>query len=120
MTAGQDNFSVIPGLKITAAATLTNGAEDTFSISVSNKGLGVILSDYVNNLMDITGYFAERKKGDDSITSSYDKRIADLQDRLELKQTSLERKYTALETTMSRLQSQGAALAGQIAKLNAG
>ena len=67
MVAGQDNYSVIPGLKITAAATLTNGAEDTFSMTVSNKGLGVTLSDYVDNLMDIQGYFAERKKGDDSI-----------------------------------------------------
>lgn len=119
MAAGQDNYTVIPGMKITAAATLTNGAEDTFSVSVTNKGLGVMLSDYVDNLQDLTGYFAERKKGDDAITAGYDKRIADLQDRLERKQASLERKYTALETSMSRLQSQGAALAGQIAKLNA-
>jgi len=36
-------------------------------MTVSNKGLGVTLSDYVDGLMDIEGYFAERKKGDDSI-----------------------------------------------------
>ena len=100
MAAGQDNFAVIPGLKITAGAVLTNGAEDTFSISVTNKGLGVTLSDYVNGLLDGEGYFAERKKGDDSITASYNQRIADMQDRLDRKQTSLERKYTALETAM--------------------
>ena len=119
MAAGQDNFAVIPGLKITAGAVLTNGAEDTFSISVTNKGLGVTLSDYVNGLLDGEGYFAERKKGDDSITASYNQRIADMQDRLDRKQTSLERKYTALETAMGRLQSQGNALAAQLAKLNA-
>ena len=86
---------------------------------MTNKGLGVSLSDYVNGLMDAEGYFAERKKGDDSITASYNKRIADMQDRLERKQASLERKYTALETAMGRLQSQGNALAAQLAKLNA-
>jgi flagellar hook-associated protein 2 len=119
MSPGQDNFAVIPGLKVTAAATLTEGAEDTFSVNVTNKGLGVILADYVDNLMDLEGYFAERKKGDDAITAGYDKRIADLQDRLDRKQASLSRKYTALETAMSRLQNQGNALASQIAKLNA-
>jgi flagellar capping protein FliD len=98
---------------------LTNGAEDTFSVTVTNKGLGVSLSDYVNGLMDAEGYFAERKKGDDSITASYNKRIADMQDRLERKQTSLQRKYTALETAMGRLQNQGNALAAQLARLNA-
>jgi flagellar hook-associated protein 2 len=119
MAAGQDNYSVIPGLKITAAATLTTGAEDSFSVTVTNKGVGVALSDYVNNLMDVEGYFADRKKGDDSINTSYTKRIADMQDRLERKQASLERKYTALETAMGRLQNQGNALAAQLAKLNA-
>lgn len=120
MAAGQDNYAVIPGLKITAAASLTNGAEDTFSISVTNKGVGVMLKDYVDSLLDTTGYFAERKKGDDAINNSYTKRIADMQDRLELRQRSLERKYATLETTMSRLQAQSSQLAAQIAKMNAG
>ena len=67
MAAGQDNYAVIPGLKITAAATLTDGMEDTFTITVTNKGVGVMLSDYVNSLLDTGGYFSERKKGDDAI-----------------------------------------------------
>jgi flagellar hook-associated protein 2 len=119
MAAGQDNYSVIPGLKVTAAAVLTDGAEDTFSISVTNKGVGVALSDFVNNLTDLTGYFANRKKGDDSITAGYSKRIADMQDRLDRKQASLEKKYAALEVAMSKLQSQSSALSAQIMKLNA-
>jgi flagellar hook-associated protein 2 len=120
MVAGQDNYAVIPGLKITAPATLTAGVEDTFSISVTNKGVGVMLNDYVNSLLDTGGYFDNRKKGDDSINDDYNKRIADMQDRLDAKQASLEAKFTALETTMSQLQSQSSALASQIAKLNAG
>ena len=118
MAAGQDNYAIIPGLKITAPASLTEDVEDTFSVTVSNRGVGVVLSDYVSNLTTSGGYFAERKKGDDSITSSYNKRIADMQDRLERKQASLERKYAALETAMGQLQNQGNALAAQLAKLN--
>lgn len=119
MAAGQDNYGVIPGLKVTAAATLVDGTEDTFSSTVEAKGIGVTLSDYVSSLADIGGYFSERKKGDDSITTSYDRRLADMQDRLDRKKASLEKKYAALEVTMSRMQSQSSALASQLAKLNA-
>src|SRR5690606_1167776 len=114
-----DNFSVIPGLKVTAAAVLTDGAEDTFSLSVTNKGVGVTLNDFVTKLTDLEGYFATRKKGDDAITADYTKRIADMQDRLDRRQASLEKKYAALEVAMSKLQSQSSALSSQIAKLNA-
>jgi flagellar hook-associated protein 2 len=119
MTPGQDNFAVIPGLKITAAGALVNGNEDVFSVSVTNKGIGVGLNDYVDNLLKVDGYFDERKDGDDTITKSYDKRIADIQERLERKKLSLEKKYAALETAMARLQSQSSALSSQLAKLNA-
>jgi len=119
LAAGQDNYAIIPGLKITAPATLTAGVEDSFSVTVSNKGVGVMLKDYVDNLLDTAGYFSERKKGDDAINTSYNKRISDIQDRLDLKQLSLERKYTGLEKSMSRLQSQSSQLAAQLARLNA-
>ncbi|MCC7369088.1 MAG: flagellar filament capping protein FliD [Chloroflexi bacterium] len=119
VAAGQDNYGIIPGLKITTQATLTDGQEDTFTVSVSNKGIGVMLNDYINGLTDsVTGYFATRKKGDDSINDGYTKRIDEMQRRLELKKTSLEKKYAALETTMSKLQSQSSSLSAQLAKLN--
>jgi flagellar capping protein FliD len=98
---------------------LTAGVEDTFSVTVTNKGVGVALNDYVDSLKDLGGYFDERKAGDDLITKSYDKRIADIQDRLERKKLSLEKKYAALETAMAKLQSQSSALSSAIAKLNA-
>ena len=62
MAPGQDNYGVIPGLKITAPATLTQGAEDTFTVSVTNKGVGVTLNDYVNNLLDPGGYFDDARR----------------------------------------------------------
>jgi flagellar hook-associated protein 2 len=119
MAAGQDNFGVIPGLKITAPAVLTAGATDSFSVSVTNRGVGVSLNDYLNQLLDpATGYFANRESGDDAATADFNKRIADMQDRLEAKQQSLQQKYARLETALSQLQSQSSALASQIAKLN--
>jgi flagellar hook-associated protein 2 len=119
MAAGQDSYTVIPGLKVTAAATLTDGAEDTFSISVTNKGIGVALNDFLDKLTDLDGYFSTRKKGDDAISADYTKRLATMQERLDRKQASLEKKYAALEVAMSKLQSQSSALASQITKLNA-
>lgn len=120
IAAGQDNYGVIPGLKVTTPATLTDGVEDTFSVSVSNKGVGVMLNDYVSSLTDVvSGYFATRKKGDDAINEGYTKRIDDMQRRLDLKRASLEKKYATLETTMSKLQSQASSLSSQLAKLNA-
>jgi flagellar hook-associated protein 2 len=119
MAAGQDNFGVIPGLKLTAPAVLTAGATDTFSVSVTNRGVGVTLNDYLNQLLDPAGgYFANRQGSDEAATADFNKRIADMQDRLDTKQTSLQQKYARLETMLSQLQSQSSALASQIAKLN--
>ena len=75
MTAGQETSDVIPGMKITAAGVLIDGAEDTFSITVTNKGVGVGLNDYLLSLTDRTGYFADRKTGDDAITKSFMDRV---------------------------------------------
>jgi flagellar hook-associated protein 2 len=118
LQAGQDSFAVIPGLKVTGAAVLTAGLEDSFTSTVSNRGIGVAFNDYLDGLLDpVTGYFKTREDAESKITADYNKRISDQQDRLDAKQASLQRKYTALETTMSKLQSQSSQLAAQIAKL---
>jgi len=119
MTAGQANIDVIPGLKITAAASFTADAEDTFTVSVTNRGVGVTLNDYLLTLTDREGYFADRKEGDDAITKGFTDRIGVMEDRLERKQAALEKKYTALEVTLSRMQAQSSSLLSQLAGLNA-
>ena len=120
VTAGQDNYGIFPGLKVTVPGSLTAGVTDSFSVSVTNRGIGVSLNDYLNNLLDpATGYFKNRELSDDVETADFTKRIADMQDRLDAKQASLQRKYAALETAMSQLQSQSSALSSQIAKMNA-
>jgi flagellar hook-associated protein 2 len=117
---GQDNYGIFPGLKVSVPSTLTAGATDTFSMSVTNRGIGVSLNDYLNSMLDpANGYFKNRESSDDTETADFNKRIADMQDRLDQKQTALQAKYAALETTMSQLQSQSSALSSQIAKLNA-
>jgi flagellar hook-associated protein 2 len=119
MKAGQENSGVIPGLTVASAAAFVAGAEDTFTVSVSNRGIGVALNDYLNGLTSREGYFADRKAGDDSISKSFTDRLAVMQDRLDRKQASLEKKYTALETTLSRMQAQSNSLMAQLSKLNA-
>jgi flagellar hook-associated protein 2 len=119
MRAGQENNGAIPGLNITAAASFVAGAEDTFTVSVSNRGIGVALNDYLDSLTRRDGYFADRKAGDDAISKSFTDRLTLMQDRLDRKQASLEKKYTALETTLSRMQAQSNSLMAQLSKLNA-
>ena len=119
--AGSDDFSILPGLKLTMAGTLTAGTTTTIGVSVTNRGVGVSLNDYLNNLLDpVNGFFATRKAGDDAESADFDKRISDMQDRLNDKQAALQKKYADLETTMAQLQSQSSALSSQIAKMNGG
>jgi flagellar hook-associated protein 2 len=119
MTAGQENSGVIPGLKITAQAAFTQGAEDTFAVTVTNRGVGVALNDFLNGLTDREGYFADRKSNDDLITKNFTDRLAVMQGRLERKEAALQKKYTALEVALSKMQSQSSSVLSQLAGLNA-
>ena len=118
MKPGQENTNVIPGLKLSAPSVFTVGSEDTFTLSVSNRGIGVRLNDYLNSLTERDGYFADRKEGDDTISKSFTDRLSLMEARLDRKQTALAKKYTVLETTLSRMQSQSNALMSQLASLN--
>ena len=72
MVAGQDNYGIFPGLKVAAPSTLTAGATDSFSMSVTNRGVGVSLNDYLSSLLDpATGYFKNREASDDAETADY-------------------------------------------------
>ncbi|MCC6174438.1 MAG: flagellar filament capping protein FliD [Chloroflexi bacterium] len=119
VTPGQDNYSLIPGLKLTIPASVTVGAEDTFSVSVTNKGIGVKLSDFTDKLLGPDGFFASRKEADDSQSKALADRVAAMERRLSDKEDQLNRKFAVLETTMARLQSQGNSLAAQFARMNA-
>ena len=120
MKPGVENSTVIPGLKITTPASFTVGAEDTFAVTVSNRGIGVALNDYLKSLTDRDGYFADRKTGDDSVSKSFTDRITLMEERLDRKQAALSKKYTTLETTLSKMQAQSNSLLAQLSSLNAG
>ena len=119
LTPGQANTSLIAGLSITAAGTLTVGAEDTFAMTPTQRGVGIGLNDYLDKLLGANGFFATRETASTSQVQSMTDRIVKMEERLKVKEASLQRKFTALEAAMSRMQSQGAALSSQIAKLNA-
>jgi len=46
--------------------------------------------------------------------------MADMDDRLALKETSLRAQFTAMETALAQSQTQSSWLSGQLASLNAG
>lgn len=119
MAPAQESTTIIPGMKITAAGAFQVGVEDTFTISVTNRGVGVALKDYLDGLLDKEGYFADRKAGDDAVAKDFTDRIRVMEDRLDRKQASLEKKYAALEVRLSQLQAQGNSLMSQLAGLTA-
>ena len=87
---------------------------------MTNRGVGVTLNDYLNQLARPgTGYFANREDGDDA-----DHRRLQQAHRRHAGPAGLRSRSRSsgstprLETTMSQLQSQSSALAAQIAKLN--
>ncbi len=116
LTAGTNNTTLIPGLTLTAGSTLAVG-EDTFTTSVSGRGVGVALNDYLTNLLGSDGFFASRDDSSAAVTKSLNRQIADGNLRLQAKQDQLTRQFSALETAMAQFQQQTSALTSAIAQL---
>ena len=118
LTPGGDNTSLIPGVTLRANSTLTVG-EDSFTVSVASRGVGVNLQDYLNELLGDNGFFKARTDASTSISKDLADRIADMQARLQQRQDQLTQRFTELETTLARLQTQSGALAGLFGNLGA-
>ncbi len=116
LAPGQDNTTLIPGVTLRAAATLTVG-EDTATMTVATRGVGVRLNDYLRDVLGADGFFANRDEASQEVQRRLSARIAEMEAQLEQKQEALQRRFTALEVTLSQLQAQSNALAGQIARL---
>ncbi len=116
LTAGTNNTTLIPGLTLTAGSTLAVG-EDTFTTSVSGRGVGVALNDYLTNLLGSDGFFASRDDSSAAVTKSLNQQITDGNLRLQAKQDQLTRQFSALETAMAQFQQQTSALTSAIAQL---
>ncbi len=115
---GGTNTTLIPGVTLTAAGVLVDGA-DTITITATERGVGLVLRDYVNSLTRSGGTFETRDDEFQSRIDSIADQIERLEERAEAREAQLVRQFTALEVTIGRLQSQQEALAGMVAQLNA-
>lgn len=111
LTPGVDNTSLIPGVTLRVNGSLAVG-EDSFSLNVVARGVGVGLQDYLSGLLGEQGFFKIRADASTTISRDLADRIAAMEARLKDREAALSRRFTALETTLARLQTQSGALAG--------
>lgn len=75
------------------------------------KGIGATMGDAVSTFTDaVSGYFTSNDKALQDQVDSIEATIADLRERLTLKQQLLRRKFTAMEQAIAQMQSQSAGL----------
>ena len=116
LAPGVENSSLIPGVKLTANATLAVG-EDSFAVTVASRGLAIRLNDHLDSLLDPGGFFQNRETTTQTVTEDLEERIRLMEERLKDRETTLVRKFSALERTLALLQSQSGALQSSIAQL---
>lgn len=116
ITPGSSDSTLIPGVRLQFASTLTVG-EDAFSMTVDSRGVMVRLNDYLENLLGPSGFFAAREDSSNRISRELAKQMDEMEQRLQAKEDELNRKFSALETALAQLQTQSNALLAQIMKL---
>jgi flagellar hook-associated protein 2 len=80
--------------------------------SYSSEGLSQRMNDIVNRQAGSTGVLASRITSEASLVTSYFQQIADIEQRVTLRETTLRAQFTAMETAVARLQSVSSALGG--------
>jgi flagellar hook-associated protein 2 len=118
VTAGVDQAGLVAGLTIKMAAVLVNNAESKFTVSVTQRGTMVWMKNSLDNMLGSSGVFQSRTDGSTSATNDINRRISNLEARLEEKETRLYRKFAALEAAMARSQNQSSSLISSIARMN--
>ncbi|MBX5446032.1 flagellar filament capping protein FliD [Sphaerobacter sp.] len=118
ITPGGTNTTLIPGVTLRAADTLT-GASSTLAVS-NTEGILSGIDRYLREVLSDNGVFKLRDTGADAQLKQLDDQIRRLQDRLDMREESLIRQFSQLEQTLARLQAQSQALAGHLMGLMAG
>ncbi len=117
ITANGTNSTLIPGVVLTAKGVLAAGT-DTVTTTVSLKGVGIKLSDYLTGLTSTTGLFARNQESSDKQIADINKSISKMEERLSDKEDNLNRKFAALEKALAQYQTQSSALSQQLAQLS--
>lgn len=91
--------------------TTTNSYVYTYS---TDKGIFTAVKDYLNGMGSATGVFASKQDTAKNMIADIDKRVDDLNNRLETKRKYLEDKFTAMEKALFKSQSQQNALSSLV------
>jgi flagellar hook-associated protein 2 len=98
---------------------LTDNAESSFSVNVSQRGTMVWMKNQLDGLLGTGGVFESRSANAVTDAHALDNRISAMQDRLVDKEATLTRKFSALEAAMARIQSQSGSVVSQLQGMNA-
>ncbi|MDI3340317.1 MAG: flagellar filament capping protein FliD [Sphaerobacter sp.] len=115
ITPGGTNTTLIPGVTLRAATTLT-GATSTVAVS-NSEGVLAGLDTYLREALGDNGIFKLRDSGADQQLRALDDQIRRLEDRLDSREASLVRQFATLEQVLAKMQAQSQALTGQLAGL---
>lgn len=118
LVAGTENSTLIPGVKLTVGGSLAVG-EDSFSMTVNTRGVGIQLRDAVNGWLSPTGFFKTRETAVQGSSDNLARQIERMELRVAQREAALNKKFAALETSLARLQNQSSSLSSSIARLNA-
>lgn len=115
ITAGGSNTTLVPGLTLSAATTLT-GATSEISVT-QQEGVFTQLSRYLNGILGRDGLVRARGDAFEQQLRTLDQQIDRYQQRLDDRKAQLVRQFATLERMLAEIQAQGTQLQGQIVKM---
>jgi flagellar hook-associated protein 2 len=118
-TISQDSLKgkiTLDTTKLTSAlASNFSGVKALFTNSTgsyASEGLSQRMNDVISRQASGTGVLASRITSEASLVTSYFQQIADIEQRVTLRESTLRSQFTAMETAVARLQSVSSALGG--------
>ncbi|MBO9405330.1 MAG: flagellar filament capping protein FliD [Thermomicrobium sp.] len=115
IAAGGTNATLIPGLVLSAASTLT-GATSEITVT-QQEGVLTQLGRYLNGILGRDGLVRARGDAFEQQLRGIDQQIDRYQQRLDDRKAQLVRQFATLERMLAEIQAQGTQLQGQIAKM---
>jgi flagellar hook-associated protein 2 len=115
IVAGGTNATLIPGLVLSAASTLT-GATSEITVT-QQEGVLTQLGRYLSGILGRDGLVRARGDAFEQQLRGIDQQIDRYQQRLDDRKAQLVRQFATLERMLAEIQAQGTQLQGQIAKM---
>jgi flagellar hook-associated protein 2 len=115
IVAGGTNATLIPGLVLSAASTLT-GATSEITVT-QQEGVLTQLGRYLSGILGRDGLVRARGDAFEQQLRGIDQQIDRYQQRLDDRKAQLVRQFATLERMLAEIQAQGTQLQGQIIKM---